>query len=47
MLTKTNVKQAIRVCRFKRTDLIAHPMWGLQFSFSYDFSSASGTRPSD
>jgi hypothetical protein len=38
----TNVKFPIAVTYSNRTELIAHPAWGLQFGVSYDFSSLLG-----
>lgn len=37
--TGTNLKFPIAVTWSNRTELIAHPTWGLQFGVSYDFSS--------
>lgn len=40
--TGTNVKFPIAVSWSNRTELIAHPAWGLQFGIAYDFSSLLG-----
>jgi hypothetical protein len=39
----TNVKFPIAVTYSNRTELIAHPAWGLQFGVTYDFSALMGT----
>jgi hypothetical protein len=41
--TGKNVKFPIAVSWSNRTELIAHPTWGLQFGVSYDFSSLLGS----
>jgi hypothetical protein len=38
-----NVKFPVAVTYSNRTELIAHPTWGLQFGVSYDFSSLMGS----
>jgi hypothetical protein len=40
--TGTNVRFPIAVTYSNRTELIAHPAWGLQFGVTYDFSSLLG-----
>jgi hypothetical protein len=40
--TGTNVKFPIAVTYSNRTELIAHPTWGLQFGVTYDFTSLLG-----